>query len=305
MIMDGIIPLYKEKGMTSFACVSKLRGILKMKRIGHSGTLDPNVEGVLPICLGKATKLVQYLMASGKVYRGSITVGFSTTTEDLDGEIIDTKPLNEKLTDDRINELLSSFVSDDLIQIPPMFSAVKVNGKRLYEYARNHEEVERPERHVQIKYFKQIKASEYDSEKHEQTIYFEVGCGKGTYVRTLAVDFGKKIGMPAVMSSLTRIKSGGFDLSETVKLADVQKAADEGKLDDIIRPLDSALQQFKHIEMNDNQWKMVKNGGFLYSNELDANESKCVLTYNGNTKALYYWDKNKQVYKPEKMFSNK
>lgn len=303
--MDGIIPLYKEKGMTSFACVSKLRGILKMKRIGHSGTLDPNVEGVLPICLGKATKLVQYLMASGKVYRGSITIGFSTTTEDLDGEVVDTKPFNEKLSDDRINGLLASFVSDDLIQIPPMFSAVKVNGKRLYEYARNHEEVKRPERHVQIKYFKQTKPSEYDAEKHEQKIYFEVGCGKGTYVRTLAVDFGKKIGMPAVMSSLTRINSGGFDISETVKLADIQKAADEGKLDGIVRSLDSALQHFEHIELDDNQWKMVKNGGFLYSNELDAHNNKCVLTYEGGVKALYYWDENKEVYKPEKMFSNK
>lgn len=115
--MDGIIPLYKEKGMTSFACVSQLRGILKMKRIGHSGTLDPNVEGVLPICLGKGTKLVEYLMNSGKVYQGSITLGFDTTTEDLDGEVVSTKSLEKPLTDDEIDELLNSFVSEDLIQI--------------------------------------------------------------------------------------------------------------------------------------------------------------------------------------------
>ena len=302
--MDGIIPLYKEKGMTSFACVSQLRGILKMKRIGHSGTLDPNVEGVLPICLGKGTKLVEYLMNSGKVYQGSITLGFDTTTEDLDGEVVSTKSLEKPLTDDEIDELLNSFVSEDLIQIPPMYSAVKVNGKKLYEYARNGEEVERPERHVQIHYFKQIKDSIYDEDKKQQTIFFEVGCGKGTYVRTLAVDFGKKIDMPAVMSSLTRIKSGGFTIEDTFKISDVKSAVENGTIDDIVKSIDYALTDFKHIELNESQWKIVQNGGFLNSGALGINDDKCVLTFNNEVKALYFYDQNKQIYKPEKMFSN-
>jgi tRNA pseudouridine55 synthase len=302
--MDGIIPLYKEKGMTSFACVSKLRGILKMKRIGHSGTLDPNVEGVLPICLGKGTKLVDYLMNSGKIYQGSITLGMSTTTEDLDGEIIETKELHKPLKDEEINQLLNSFVSEDLIQIPPMYSAVKVNGKRLYEYARNNEIVERPKRHVKINYFKQIKNSVYDEYKKQQTIYFEVGCGKGTYVRTLAVDFGRKIGMPAVMSSLTRIKSGGFDISETFKLSDVQNAAEHDSLEEVILPIDTALNNFMHIELNTEQWKIVKNGGFLNANVLQSFEHKCVLTYQQKVKAIYYLDELTGLYKPEKMLNN-
>lgn len=302
--MDGIIPLYKEKGMTSFACVSELRGILKMKRIGHSGTLDPNVEGVLPICLGKATKLVDYLMNSGKIYQGSITLGFDTTTEDLDGEVVSTKDVEKPLSNDQIDELLKSFVSEDLIQIPPMYSAVKVNGKRLYEYARNGETVERPERHVQIHYFKQTKASVYDEEKKQQTIFFEVGCGKGTYVRTLAVDFGKKINMPAVMSSLTRIKSGGFNIDETFKLDDIRAAVENDKIDEIVKSIDSALSDFKHLELNDTQWETVKNGGFLSLNVIDTKDDKCVLTYKHAVKAIYYYDENKQVYKPEKMFSN-
>lgn len=302
--MDGIIPLYKEAGMTSFACVSKMRGILKMKRIGHSGTLDPNVEGVLPICLGKGTKLVDYLMSSGKIYQGSITLGFSTTTEDLDGEVIATKKLFKPLNDEKINQLLNTFVSEDLIQIPPMYSAVKVNGKRLYEYARNNETVERPERHVQIKYFKQIKSSVYDADKKQQTIYFEVGCGKGTYVRTLAVDFGKKIGMPAVMSSLIRTKSGGFNIAETFKLSDVENAARNGTLEDVVLPIDTVLKNLVHIELNMDQWKIVQNGGFLSAAILQLDEKKCVLRYEKKVKAIYYLDEITGLYKPEKMFSN-
>ncbi|TPR20037.1 tRNA pseudouridine(55) synthase TruB [Apilactobacillus timberlakei] len=304
-MLNGIVPLFKEKGMTSFDCIRKMRGILKMKKIGHSGTLDPNVDGVLPICIGNGTKVVDYLMSSGKVYRGSITLGFSTTTEDLDGDVVDRKSLKKKLSNEKINELLNSFVSDDLIQIPPMYSAIKVNGRRLYEYARNNEKVERPEHHVQINYFKQIKDSFYDSKKHEQTIYFEVGCGKGTYVRTLAVDFGKKIGMPAVMSNLTRIKSGNFTIDQTFKLSDVEDAMHKDNIDSVMYSIDHALLQYKHVEMSDSQWKLVQNGVWLRPDELDINDEKCVLTYKKDIKALYYFSKDKQAFKPEKMFSNK
>ncbi|UQS85472.1 tRNA pseudouridine(55) synthase TruB [Apilactobacillus apisilvae] len=304
-MLDGIIPLFKEKGMTSFDCIRKMRGILKMKKIGHSGTLDPNVDGVLPICVGKGTKVVDYLMNSGKIYQGSITLGFSTTTEDLDGEIVDMKPLDNPISNDKINNLLESFVSDDLVQIPPMYSAIKVNGKRLYEYARNNEEVERPEHHVKIHYFKQIKASFYDSQKKEQTIYFEVGCGKGTYVRTLAVDFGRKLGLPAVMSKLTRIKSGNFTIDQTVKLSDVEDAVKNNDINNVLYSIDHALKNYKHVDMSLNQWKIVQNGGFLRPSELQIDDKKCVLSYNNDIKALYYFSKDKREFKPEKMFSNK
>ena len=132
--MDGIIPLYKERGMTSFDCVSRLRRILKTKKIGHSGTLDPSVDGVLPICVGNATKVVEYLMQSGKEYQGELVIGKATTTEDFDGEVIETKPVEEAISSELIKRAMQK-MTGEIIQIPPMYSAVKVNGKRLYEYA--------------------------------------------------------------------------------------------------------------------------------------------------------------------------
>ncbi|MSE04972.1 tRNA pseudouridine(55) synthase TruB, partial [Lactobacillus salivarius] len=143
--MDGILPLYKERGMTSNDAVIKCRKIFKTRKIGHSGTLDPEVDGVLPICVGKATKVVNYLMDSGKVYKGEITLGFATTTEDLEGEVISKVKLSEPFSDEKINEILSSFIGD-IIQVPPIYSAIKVNGKKLYEYARAGEKVDIPER---------------------------------------------------------------------------------------------------------------------------------------------------------------
>ena len=159
--MDGILPLYKDRGMTSNDAVMKCRGIFQTRKVGHSGTLDPNVDGVLPICIGKGTKTVNYLMQSGKKYRGEVTLGFATTTEDLDGEKVEETPLKQPFTDDEIQQMMAS-MTGEIIQIPPMYSAVKVHGKRLYEYARAGEEVERPQRKVTIKSFKLTAPSEFD-----------------------------------------------------------------------------------------------------------------------------------------------
>ena len=143
--MEGIIPLYKPKGMTSHDCVFKLRKILKMKKIGHTGTLDPDVTGVLPICVGKATKVAEYLTDAGKTYEGEVTLGYSTTTEDASGEVVRRKKVDRIILRDEIIKGLSA-MTGELTQTPPMFSAVKVNGKRLYEYARQGIEIERPSR---------------------------------------------------------------------------------------------------------------------------------------------------------------
>lgn len=157
-MLNGILPLYKPRGMTSFDCVAKIRRLYQTRKVGHSGTLDPNVDGVLPICIGNATKVVQFLVASGKEYQGSITLGFATTTEDLDGEEIARQAISEPFTSEAIDEALEQ-MTGAITQIPPMFSAVKVNGRRLYDYARNGETVERPERHVTITSFKQRQAA--------------------------------------------------------------------------------------------------------------------------------------------------
>ncbi|GAJ25454.1 tRNA pseudouridine synthase B [Liquorilactobacillus sucicola DSM 21376 = JCM 15457] len=300
--MDGILPLYKERGMTSNDCVFKCRRILKSKRVGHSGTLDPNVDGVLPICVGKATKVVNYLMDSGKIYIGEITLGFATTTEDLEGDIVEKRKLARMFTAEEINKAMLA-LTGKLIQIPPMYSAIKVKGRRLYDYARAGETVERPQRKIVVDYFKQVNTSTFDMEKGQQKIYFEIGCGKGTYVRTIAVDLGKKLGVPAVMSDLTRLASGGFTIGQAIKLDDLKKAAADGNLEEKLFPADHALKKFPHHVLTETQWRIVQNGGFLLPKYLRGDERRpvIVLMYKNKARALYRFNQEKERYQPEQM----
>lgn len=299
--MDGILALYKERGMTSNDAVFKCRKLFKTRRVGHSGTLDPNVDGVLPICVGKATKVVNYLMDSGKVYMGQIILGFATETEDLDGAVVEQQRLVRPFSDQEIDQAMQALCGD-LIQIPPMYSAIKVNGRRLYDYARKGEEVVRPKRQIHVDYFKQTKPSSFDEQRGQQTIYFEVGCGKGTYVRTLAVDLGKKLGVPAVMSDLTRLKSGGFMIGQAVSLAQLATlSADD--LAQVLAPVDHALAAFAHHELSEKQWAFVKNGGFLAPNYVNNGQvvPKLVLMYQGKARAVYKYNEQKARYQPEQM----
>lgn len=299
--MDGILALYKERGMTSNDAVFKCRKIFKTRKVGHSGTLDPNVDGVLPICIGKATKVVNYMMDSGKIYQGQIILGFATETEDLDGAVVDKKELTRPFTSEEIDQAMSA-LTGDLIQIPPMYSAIKVNGRRLYDYARKGEEVKRPKRKIHVDYFKQTRASIFDDQKMQQTIFFEVGCGRGTYVRTLAVDLGKKLGFPAVMSDLTRLKSGGFTIGQAVSLEQLTKL-DEKQLAAKLQPIEHALTEFPRHNLTPKQWEFVKNGGFLSPQYLNNGQvtSKVVLFYNGKVRALYKYNQEKHRYQPEQM----
>ncbi|WP_460036293.1 tRNA pseudouridine(55) synthase TruB [Lactiplantibacillus plantarum] len=305
-MLNGILPLYKPRGMTSFDCVAKIRRLYQTRKVGHSGTLDPNVDGVLPICIGNATKVVQFLVASGKEYQGSITLGFATTTEDLDGEEIARQAVTEPFTSDQVDAALAQ-MTGAITQIPPMFSAVKVNGRRLYDYARSGETVERPERHVTISSFKRRQASTYDSATQTQTIYFTVACSKGTYVRTLAVDVGKVLGIPAVMSDLTRLKSGGFTLDETVTFEEIAAHVDAGTAGALLAPIDKALSQYPRVTLTDEQWQRVKNGAFITAAEgqqtdPDAN-TMVALVYQNSLKCLYSYRPDEQRYKPFKMFA--
>ena len=185
-MISGIINLKKEAGMTSHDAVFKLRKILHEKKIGHGGTLDPDVTGVLPIAVGKATRVIEYMTEAGKVYEGEITIGFSTTTEDASGEVVQTTPITE-LDGATVDQAMASF-EGEITQIPPMYSAVKINGKKLYEYARAGEEVERPQRQVKITEF--VRTSPIELENGTARFTFRVACSKGTYVRTLSVDLG-------------------------------------------------------------------------------------------------------------------
>ena len=303
--MNGIIPLYKERGLTSFDCVAKLRHILHTKKVGHSGTLDPGVDGVLPICIGSATKVVPYLMASGKVYRGQVTLGFATTTEDLEGDEVARQALTRPFTAAEL-QAAAAHLTGTIQQTPPMYSAVKVHGRKLYEYARAGETVERPTRTITVTAFTLKDAGSFDAVTGTQTIDFEVSCSKGTYVRTLAVDLGRQLQVPAVMASLTRLKSGGFTLDQAVTLDQVAAAMADDDLTTVLRPIDYALQDYPHVALSEKLWGLVKNGVFLSPAELsvDPNTVATVaLSYQGETKCLYQWSTEKQQYKPLKMFA--
>lgn len=297
--MDGILPLYKERGMTSFDCVSRLRRILHTKKIGHSGTLDPSVDGVLPICIGSATKVVEYLMQSGKIYQGELVIGRATTTEDFDGDVIETKAVQQALSDDLVQTAMKK-LTGDIVQIPPMYSAVKVNGKRLYEYARAGETVDRPKRTAHIASFTMLR-NHYDQLAQEQHVYFKVQCSKGTYIRTLVADLARSLGYPGTMKWLTRLESGGFTLEQTLSLNDVQDAVAHQTIQKQLYPLDYALKAYPIVDLTTSQWSAVQHGGWLKKAEINAQPQQVVLRYDGQVKALYHL--TDQGYKPTKMFS--
>ncbi|BAP85732.1 tRNA pseudouridine synthase B [Paucilactobacillus hokkaidonensis JCM 18461] len=299
--MDGIIPLFKERGMTSHDCVNQLRKILHTKKIGHSGTLDPNVDGVLPICIGRATKVVEYLMESGKKYEGELYIGQATTTQDLDGDVIETKPLNKPFSDEEIITAMKS-LTGTITQIPPMYSAIKVNGRKLYEYARAGETVKRPTRLISVTKFELISTS-FDEKSHSQRVRFAVECGKGTYIRTLVVDLAKQLGFPGVMSDLTRTQSGGFELGQTMKLAEIKVAVEQNTIDQKLFPLDYALAKFPVVELSDELWQAVQHGIWLTFDEVASQKPVVALRANDQIKALYQRNEERQCYKPLRMFS--
>lgn len=301
--MRGLLPIWKEKGMTSHDVVFKLRKILKMKRIGHTGTLDPDVEGVLLVCLGEATKLVELLMEGEKVYRGQVTLGFSTETEDASGEVIERLPVSTPLSHDEIDRAMQSFIGK-IEQVPPYYSAVKVNGKRLYEYARQGIPVERPKRQVEIFDFTRVDQAFYHQESQTQTWGFDVTCSKGTYVRTLAVDLGAKLGYPAHMSSLIRLATGGYSQSQSLTLSQVERAVQEGTINQAIFSIESALQSYPSICLNEVQFQDIKVGKVLdalYFGEKMTEPTS--LFFNGKVVAIYYpHPKVSGSIKPYKMF---
>lgn len=299
---NGILPLWKEKGMTSHDCVFKLRKILKMKRIGHTGTLDPNVEGVLPICLGESTKVAEYLTNAGKEYIAEVTIGFSTTTEDADGETVDSNLENKTISKQQLQQVLNS-LTGVITQTPPMYSAVKVNGKKLYEYARQGLVIERPSREVSIHELELL--SDEPSFTGEQISFqIRVSCSKGTYIRTLAVQIGEKLGYPAHMSKLVRTASGSFKEEQCMTLQMVQEKVDNGTLGDFLLPLDYALENMVSFEVPKEFVKSIKNGQVLDQVELLKEHDRLVLTYEGQAVAVYVNHPTKEgKMKPEKMFS--
>ena len=291
-MINGIINLKKEAGMTSHDAVFKLRKILHEKKIGHGGTLDPDVVGVLPIAVGKATRVIEYMMEAGKIYRGQICLGYSTTTEDASGERLEVTPVSD-ISVEEVDQALSRFVGN-IIQVPPMYSAVKVNGKRLYEYARAGQTVERPERRVTIYDFKRTSSLAFK----DNCCYFdfEVSCSKGTYIRTLSVDLGKELGYASHMSYLEREASAGLRLENALTLA---KIADKVDLEDFsfLLPVEYGVMDLSRIDLTEDQKNDISFGRKI---ALDRKDKQLAGFYQNKLVAIL--EPRDELYKPRKVF---
>lgn len=259
--MDGVLLLNKPKGITSHDCVAKVRRLLGVKKVGHTGTLDPNVSGVLPLCLGKATRIAEFLTGATKTYEGEVTLGVATTTEDADGDVVAVRPVERPIARVEIEAVFRRLIGE-IEQTPPMYSAVKVGGKKLYEYARAGIEVERPTRRVTI-YELELLDDREQFAGETVSFRFRVTCSKGTYVRTLAVTVGEQLGYPAHMSDLIRTASGPFRLEDCVTLEEVERRAADGTAAALLIPIEQALFHLPKYEINDKVAEKVKNGALL------------------------------------------
>lgn len=259
--MNGILCMNKPQDFTSFDVIGKLRGILHMKRLGHTGTLDPMATGVLPILVGTATKACDILPNQDKTYQATVVFGKATDTLDIWGKPLQDYP-EQHVTEAALRAVLPEFLGD-ITQLPPMYSAVSVNGKRLYELARKGETVERPTRTVHID---AITLDAFD--ETQQTATLTVSCGKGTYIRTLLSDMGQRLGGDAVMTALTRTAACGYPLQDCLTFEQVAAAMADGTLEEHLLPTDSLFSSYPKLRLNAAQERMFCNGVKLDLNRL-------------------------------------
>ena len=250
-MINGILNIYKEKGWTSHDVVARLRGIVGQKKIGHTGTLDPDAEGVLPVCLGRATKVCDLLTDKDKTYETVLLLGKTTDTQDISGAVLAERQ-TAGVTEEDVLGCIRSFIGE-YDQIPPMYSALKVGGKKLYELAREGKTVERKSRKVLIH---DIRVEELCLPR----VRMEVDCSKGTYIRTLCHDIGEKLGVGGCMESLLRTRVGRFRLEESLRLADVEDRAKNGDLSQILLPLDSVFSELRQVILKDGAASLGYNG---------------------------------------------
>lgn len=275
--MNGILCMNKPQDFTSFDVIGKLRGILHMKRLGHTGTLDPMATGVLPILVGTATKACDILPNQDKTYQATVVFGKATDTLDIWGKPLQDYP-EQHVTEAALRAVLPEFLGD-ITQLPPMYSAVSVNGKRLYELARKGETVERPTRTVHID---AITLDAFD--ETQQTATLTVSCGKGTYIRTLLSDIGQRLGGDAVMTALTRTAACGYQLQDCLTFEQVAAAMADGTLEEHLLPTDSLFSSYPNLRLNAAQERMFCNGVKLDLNRLrDLQPDQDVYTVYGAT----------------------
>ncbi len=281
----GIVGVYKPTGWTSFDVVAKLRGILHTKRIGHGGTLDPMAEGVLPVFVGKAAKACDMLPDRKKAYTAGFKLGLSTDTEDITGRVLNES--TEKVTHEELAAAKGSFVGD-IMQLPPMYSAVKVGGKKLYELAREGKTVERSPRPIHID---SIEIAQYDESTREGVMLIK--CEKGTYVRTVISDIGQKLGVGGVMTSLIRTYSGGIGLDDCMTLGEIEKAVLQNGAESVLSPVDKVFELYYEIRLDERLTRLYKNGVKLEARQVGrAGDDKNYRVYGsqGEFLGLGYFD---------------
>ena len=315
-MINGILNIYKEKGYTSHDVVSHLRGIVGQKKIGHTGTLDPEAEGVLPVCLGRATKVCDMLTDKDKTYEAVLLLGKVTDTQDTTGKVLSEQSPDDPnlpggaVTEKKAEECIRGFIGD-YDQIPPMYSALKVGGKKLYELAREGKTVERKSRRVTI-YDIRIKDISLPR------IRMEVDCSKGTYIRTLCHDIGEKLGCGGCMEELLRTRAGRFSLDESRKLDEVEELVHAGRLGEILIPVDRIFGGFGEIRLKEQHNSLAYNGNPIGNSHIaDVRQaledaSSCgnspktrrfrVYDSRENFIGVYYYDRETGKFRPEKMF---
>lgn len=319
-MLNGILIIKKERDYTSNDVVAKMRGICRQRKIGHTGTLDPNAEGVLPVCLGNATKLCDMLTDRTKEYVAEMTLGITTDTQDIWGQVLtDSGEKWREIPADRIAETVLSFRGKQS-QIPPMYSALKVNGKRLYELARAGAVVERKPREIEIEEIELLPSAGLAERNAPQAVYFSalpklrirVVCSKGTYIRTLCHDIGQKLGCGAVMSSLVRTRVGGFLLKEAHTLAETEQIRDAAGLESVLLPVDSCFSEYPAFSVTESGLRLLKNGNELKFSAVEKADISLgeaadgspfrVYDRDGLFYGVYRLQRERRVLKPWKMF---
>ena len=310
--LNGLLNVYKEAGWTSGDVVAKLRGILKQKKIGHTGTLDPDAVGVLVVCVGSATSLAEMLTDHDKEYVAVCKLGITTDTQDLSGQVTEEMPVH--VTPEEVRRVVQGF-RGDYEQIPPMYSAIRVNGKRLYKLARSGMEVERKARTVRIH---SISVADTSALETEHTFVMEVRCSKGTYIRTLCHDIGQALGTGGAMAHLTRCAVADFRIENAKTLGEIQALSDAGRMEEAVLPVDRVFRDLDKIVFSEDARKAAVNGNALRLNQLvsyapeaehdhvdaealyENGERVRVYDENGVFFGVYRYDAKKRVFLTEK-----
>lgn len=297
-MVHGILNVEKEIGFTSFDVVAKLRGILKQKKIGHTGTLDPDARGVLPVCLGNATKLCDMLTEKTKEYEAVMLLGVTTDTLDLSGEVLKEQPVS--VSEEEIRGIINGFWGEQQ-QIPPMYSALKVDGRRLYELAREGKTIERKSRTITIHRIEIVSVE-------LPRVTFRVECSKGTYIRSLCQDIGEKVGCGACMESLIRTRSGAFTIENALTLSTIEQMMKSGRIEDAILPMEAIFEELEALHVTE-QWKVrIDNGNPLellaFEETITPEEKKQYRIYNveGRFFAIYRYEEEQNRMMPERIF---